>query len=74
VFGTPHGVSFAEVARGYGVEHTHADDVDGFAEAALAPPKGLRLVEVRTDRNANAELHRRLTAAAAAAVSRPSGA
>ena len=64
VFGTPHGVSFADVARGYGIDHVVVSDVDEL----LSPPKGLRIAEVRTDRNANAELHRRMTAAAAEAV------
>jgi hypothetical protein len=39
--------------------------------AALSDqPKDLRIVEVRTDRGANAELHRRLRAAAAATIDR----
>jgi 2-succinyl-5-enolpyruvyl-6-hydroxy-3-cyclohexene-1-carboxylate synthase len=64
VFGTPHGVSFADVARGYGIDHIVVDDLDDL----MTTPKGLRIAEVRTDRLANAELHRRMTAAAADAV------
>jgi 2-succinyl-5-enolpyruvyl-6-hydroxy-3-cyclohexene-1-carboxylate synthase len=38
------------------------------ATAVQQRTTGVRLVEVRTDRRANAELHQRLHAAAAAAV------
>jgi len=69
IFGTPHGVSLADVCRGYGVDHVAVADVASYDEILATAPKGLRLVEVRTDRRDNAELHRRLTAAAASAVS-----
>jgi 2-succinyl-5-enolpyruvyl-6-hydroxy-3-cyclohexene-1-carboxylate synthase len=69
VFGTPHGVALADVARGYGVGHIEVADLASFDEQVRTPPKGLRIVEVRTDRRANADLHRRLTEVAAAAVS-----
>jgi len=69
VFGTPHGVALADVARGYGIGHIEVSHVAGFDDQVRTPPKGLRIVEVRTDRRSNADLHRRLTQVAAAAVS-----
>lgn len=68
VFGTPHGASFADICRGYGVDHVFVDELAAYQEAIAAAPKRLRVIEVRTDRAANAELHRRLAAAAANAV------
>jgi 2-succinyl-5-enolpyruvyl-6-hydroxy-3-cyclohexene-1-carboxylate synthase len=70
VFGTPHGVSFADVARGYGVEHTAVSTPEEFTAAVTKRPAGIRIVEARTNRHDNAAWHRELTAAAAAAISR----
>lgn len=68
IFGTPHHVDVAALAAAYGVGHTLATTKDEFAHEVALAPKGLRIVEVRTDRAANAALHDRLRAAAAAAV------
>ena len=70
VFGTPHGVDLAQVVAGYGGRHEVLTHVDDLHAAVSAAPKGLRVLEVRTDRQDNAALHRRITAAAAAAVPR----
>jgi 2-succinyl-5-enolpyruvyl-6-hydroxy-3-cyclohexene-1-carboxylate synthase len=59
LFGTPHGVAFAQLAAAYGVDHRLVSSVDELRDA-LAEPHGLRIVEVRTDRAANAELHARM--------------
>jgi 2-succinyl-5-enolpyruvyl-6-hydroxy-3-cyclohexene-1-carboxylate synthase len=68
LFGTAHGRDLAAVASAYGVGHTAVATADELAAALAAAPCGLRLVEVRTDRAANAALHRRIQAAAAAAL------
>ncbi|HET6908554.1 MAG TPA: 2-succinyl-5-enolpyruvyl-6-hydroxy-3-cyclohexene-1-carboxylic-acid synthase [Mycobacteriales bacterium] len=68
VFGTPHGVSFADICRGYGVDHVFVDELAAYQEVIATTPKRLRVIEVRTDRAANADLHRRLAVAAASAV------
>lgn len=59
LFGTPHGVALAQLAAAYGVDHRLASTADELANA-LSPPQGLRIVEVRTDRAANADLHARM--------------
>lgn len=63
LFGTPHGVALQELAAAYGVEHRLARTDDELAAAVVAP-SGIRLVEVRTDRAANAQLHARMRAVA----------
>jgi 2-succinyl-5-enolpyruvyl-6-hydroxy-3-cyclohexene-1-carboxylate synthase len=67
LFGTPHGVDFAALAAAYRIHHRRATTVEELV-AAAAPGEGLRLVEVRTERAANAALHARLREVAAAAV------
>lgn len=70
LFGTPHGIAFASLASVYGLAYHPlpragdlGDTVCGTLEAG-----GLHLVEVRTDRDANATLHRDLAATVAAAL------
>ncbi len=68
VFGTPHGAGVAELAAAAGLPYrrlTEAGDLPG----ALAGT-GLRIVEVRTSREAGAALRARLREAATAAISR----
>jgi 2-succinyl-5-enolpyruvyl-6-hydroxy-3-cyclohexene-1-carboxylate synthase len=66
VFGTPHRVDLSHVAAAHGLPYARV-------EAASELPKalggqGLRVVEARTDRQANAELHARMRQAAHQAV------
>ncbi|HET7310568.1 MAG TPA: 2-succinyl-5-enolpyruvyl-6-hydroxy-3-cyclohexene-1-carboxylic-acid synthase [Mycobacteriales bacterium] len=68
LFGTPHGVDVGQLAAAYGVRHSRISTPAALTEAVTARPDGIHLVEVRTDRAANAELHRQLRAAAAAAL------
>jgi len=68
IFGTPHGVDLAKVVTGYGRNHQLLTRVEELQEALRTQPKGLRVLEVRTDRSDNAELHHRLTAVGAEAV------
>lgn len=72
LFGTPHGIPFASLASTYGLGYHPlaraadlADTVCGALDAG-----GLHLVEVRTGRSANADLHRDLAAAVAASARR----
>jgi 2-succinyl-5-enolpyruvyl-6-hydroxy-3-cyclohexene-1-carboxylate synthase len=72
VFGTPHGLDLADVARTHGLGYravtTDADVASAVGE--LVAVGGRHLVHVRTDRRANRELHRELQAAITAAVAR----
>ena len=68
VFGTPHGVDLAKVVAGYGGNHQALRSVQDLNDALSVTAKGLRVLELRTDRRNNAALHRRLTDDAAAAV------
>ncbi|GAA0622527.1 2-succinyl-5-enolpyruvyl-6-hydroxy-3-cyclohexene- 1-carboxylic-acid synthase [Sporichthya brevicatena] len=67
VFGTPHSLDLVADAAAAGVPATTAT-TPAELEAALEPGEGLRLVRVRTDRDATAELHRRLQKAVSAAL------
>ncbi len=62
VFGTPHGADIASLCRGYHVEHVRARDSQEL-RAALEPARGLRVVEVRSNRALLRDLHARLRAA-----------
>ena len=69
-FGAPHGLTFAHAAAQVGLAYHAPETADAF-EAALADALASgrsALVEVRTDRAANAALHARITHAVAAAV------
>jgi len=70
VFGTPHGREVADLSRFHGLGYTEVAAA-GQLPAALATAidaGGIQLVHVRTDRAANLQLHRQLTAAVHAAV------
>jgi len=68
MFGTPHGASLSHLAAAFGVPHTLAEQPGDLAKAVSGA--GLRVVEARTDRAANAELRDRMRAAAVRAVER----
>jgi 2-succinyl-5-enolpyruvyl-6-hydroxy-3-cyclohexene-1-carboxylate synthase len=66
---TPTGLDFAQAATLYGLQHETVADVASFRSAlehALAEPHS-SIVEVRTERPANVELHRRVWRATAGA-------
>jgi 2-succinyl-5-enolpyruvyl-6-hydroxy-3-cyclohexene-1-carboxylate synthase len=67
IFGTPHGTDIERLAGASGVPYARIAAA-GELPGALRPGKGLRLVEVRTDRAAGAALRAELSRAAAAAV------
>ena len=68
LFGTPHHVNLEALADAYDVGYTRASTANDLAQEMSKPPKGLSIVEVTTDRAANAALHDRLRQAAAGAV------
>jgi 2-succinyl-5-enolpyruvyl-6-hydroxy-3-cyclohexene-1-carboxylate synthase len=73
LFGTPHGLDLGAASRMYGGRHTLARTWEGFRDAVRAGigSPGLAVVELRTDRGRNVELHRELWAAVAAALAEP---
>jgi 2-succinyl-5-enolpyruvyl-6-hydroxy-3-cyclohexene-1-carboxylate synthase len=67
---TPTGLSFAQAALLYGLEHETVADVASFRaalERALDEPRS-SMIEVRTERAGNVELHRRVWEATAGAI------
>ena len=68
LLGTPHGLDLCAVAQAHGVAATPATSIDEVVAAAAAPPDGVRVVVVRTDRSANVGVHDALHRAVAAAV------
>jgi 2-succinyl-5-enolpyruvyl-6-hydroxy-3-cyclohexene-1-carboxylate synthase len=71
VFGTPHQVDLAYLAAAHGIPYTRLEAAPDLAKAVSG--EGLRMVEARTDREANAELHARMREAAHAAVRAATG-
>lgn len=57
---TPHGTDFVPVAESLGAEAYDTGDPDVLRRLLSTPPTGPRLVQVRTDRTANLNLHRSL--------------
>jgi 2-succinyl-5-enolpyruvyl-6-hydroxy-3-cyclohexene-1-carboxylate synthase len=66
VFGTPHQVDIASVAAAHRVPYTLLEAMEDLPK--VMAQEGLRLVEARTDRTANAALHARMREAAQRAV------
>jgi 2-succinyl-5-enolpyruvyl-6-hydroxy-3-cyclohexene-1-carboxylate synthase len=66
VFGTPHGTDLAALCAATGTPHERVGL--GGLDAALAPQKGLHVVEIAVDRSTHRELHARIEAAVAAAL------
>ncbi len=69
---TPTGLDFADAAKLYGLGHERAEDVPGFRaalERALDSERSC-IVEVRGERAANVQLHRRVWQAVSAALKR----
>jgi 2-succinyl-5-enolpyruvyl-6-hydroxy-3-cyclohexene-1-carboxylate synthase len=69
---TPHGLDFAHAAALYGCDFERAGTLAELREAVAASVTGntTTIIEVRTDRVQNLELHRRAAEAALAALSR----
>jgi 2-succinyl-5-enolpyruvyl-6-hydroxy-3-cyclohexene-1-carboxylate synthase len=63
LFGTPTGMSIARLAELHGLGHTLVDQASAL-QASVAGAQasgGVHLIEVKTNRDENVELHRRLT-------------
>jgi 2-succinyl-5-enolpyruvyl-6-hydroxy-3-cyclohexene-1-carboxylate synthase len=70
LFGTPHGLDFKHTAALYGLDYCLAQTPDDF-DAAVAhslKSEGVSLIEVRTNRDENLALHRKIWADVAAAL------
>lgn len=67
VFGTPHGRSFEQLAAFHGAQHEVLADIAYQVPKAIAAG-GTWVLEARTDRSSNPEVHRALTAAVVAAA------
>lgn len=68
LFGTPHSVDLAALAAAYGVAHRSVGTTAELAAALAEPWEGRSIIEVHTDRHGLRELHSRIKAAVAAAV------
>ena len=68
IFGTPHGVDLAALCAATGTPYERAD-LDSLA-ALMPPSQGIRVVEVAVTRKTHRDLHARLRAAVADALSR----
>jgi 2-succinyl-5-enolpyruvyl-6-hydroxy-3-cyclohexene-1-carboxylate synthase len=67
---TPHGLDTGKIAELYGIGHERAEDLDGFRAAldrALAADR-TTIVAVRTERDANVALHRKVWDAVSGSV------
>jgi len=63
LFGTPHGLRFNDITRGFGIPYTNPSSMEEFMRAyqnATSHP-GASVIEVTTNRHANAELHRAIS-------------
>jgi 2-succinyl-5-enolpyruvyl-6-hydroxy-3-cyclohexene-1-carboxylate synthase len=69
---TPHGLEFARAAALYRCGYTRADDLAALRSALTdaLEHRATTIIEVRTDREQNLALHRRIAASALAEVSR----
>lgn len=70
-FATPHGRSFADAARLFGLDYTCPETQESFLEAYAGALSGTHatIIEVRTDRQENVAAHRGLQAAISTLVS-----
>ena len=59
-FGTPHGLDLAAIATAIGITGRTVEDPDDLAASITEPPARPTLLEVRTNRVENADLHRRI--------------
>lgn len=73
-FATPQDVDFARLCAAYGAGHVLVRDRSHFVELiSVLPEKGVRVLEVRTDRKRDAALRRELFAAAGRAAEADGG-
>jgi 2-succinyl-5-enolpyruvyl-6-hydroxy-3-cyclohexene-1-carboxylate synthase len=63
LFGTPHGIDFGRLAELYGCDYSLLNTAGDLASIIVERHKGMRIIEARTNRVENVELHRRIWAA-----------
>jgi 2-succinyl-5-enolpyruvyl-6-hydroxy-3-cyclohexene-1-carboxylate synthase len=68
LFGTPSGIEPERLAAAYAIPHRRIESLDELAEAAAS---GTGVIEVRTARRRNVEVHRRIAGHVADAIARP---
>jgi 2-succinyl-5-enolpyruvyl-6-hydroxy-3-cyclohexene-1-carboxylate synthase len=71
---TPTGLDFAKAAASYGLAHDSVTTISAFRaalERAVSPQAGSTIVQVRTDRASNVELHRHVWSTVSRALSPP---
>lgn len=59
-FATPQGIDFAQLSAAYGVKHTRVRDWRHFERLLARLPRGVRLIELRTDRKRDAAFRKAL--------------
>jgi 2-succinyl-5-enolpyruvyl-6-hydroxy-3-cyclohexene-1-carboxylate synthase len=71
LFGTPHGLRLNDITRGFGIPYTNPSSMEEFMRAyqnATSHPAA-SVIEVTTNRHANAELHRAISKEIATSLS-----
>lgn len=66
--GTPHGTDFVPVAAALGLDAFEVSERTELAALLLSPTTSPRLIQIRTDRNENLALHRKIATAVKEAV------
>lgn len=66
---TPHGTDFVAIARAMGIEAHDVTDREELAHLVSAPSSGPRLIQLRTNRVANRDLHQGIAAEIGRALS-----
>ena len=73
-FATPQSVDFMQLCAAHGAGYTLVRDAKHFSSLiAKLPPRGIRVLEVRTDRKKDASLRKKIFAAAATAAEKAIG-
>jgi 2-succinyl-5-enolpyruvyl-6-hydroxy-3-cyclohexene-1-carboxylate synthase len=60
LFGTPHGLDLSRLAEAYGCEHALLESANDLESMLSRSPTGIRIIEVRTNRQENVALHQRI--------------
>jgi 2-succinyl-5-enolpyruvyl-6-hydroxy-3-cyclohexene-1-carboxylate synthase len=60
LFGTPHGLDMSRLASLYECEYSLLTSADDLAAVLNGSPGGIRIIEARTNRTKNLELHRQI--------------
>lgn len=73
VFGTPQAVDLGALCGVHGIEHRLESDPAAFTRSLADPPRGVRVIEVRTERSANVDLHQMLRSRVRSAIDQEFG-